>query len=435
MKLPSWIAFVSRRWFTRRGGGLHSQSSRLATLGIAAGTAALVVVMAVMNGLQGGYIEALLQVSSFHVRVSEKPGAAEPFDREAVVKELKTIPGLSSILPFREAMVLVSTPEGRVSTLRLMVLPRDFAERDPGFARELGIDDSVFSKPGGIVAGAEAARALGLHRGETLSLLLPSASLEDGVAVGRLDLSLASTFSSGFWQFDSGLALLPEESFPPALSRLPGWAPILGIKLVNRFSDAVFAERASRRLASLGLHDIRVESWRDYNRAFFGALGTEKGMMFLLLGLVFLVVAINIHHAMRRIVAMRSEDIAILRSLGATEGDLAAIFVWNGLSTGMGGAFVGLLAGAFVSVNINELITGGAQALSALSGLLARFLPGLPPPLPLDSVFYLQELPVRFELPETILVAFLAMASALLASVSASRELSRLRPAEILRHE
>ncbi|HUX36708.1 MAG TPA: FtsX-like permease family protein, partial [Rectinemataceae bacterium] len=357
------------------------------------------------------------------------------FDTASVGEELKAIPGVSSILPFREAMVLVSTPEGRVSTLRLMVLPRDFAERDPGFARELGIDDSVFSGSGGIVAGAEAARSLGLHRGETLTLLLPSASLEEGVGVDRLDLRLSATFSSGFWQFDSGLALLPEDSFPPSLSKQAGWAPILGIKLRNRYSDAVFAEIVSQRLAALGIHDLRVESWRDYNRAFFGALGTEKGMMFLLLGLVFLVVAINIHHAMRRIVAMRSEDIAILRSLGASEGDLAAVFAWNGLTTGIAGAFVGLLVGSFISVNINELISGGAQALSAISALLSRLVPSLPAPLPLDSVFYLQELPVRFELPETILVAFLAMASALLASVSASRELSRLRPAEILRHE
>ena len=436
-KAPAWILFVSRRWFSGGREGLHSQSSRLATLGIAAGTAALVVVMAVMNGLQGGYIDALLQVSSFHARIFEGnagEAGANP-DFSVVERSLASLPGVASILPFRESMVLVSTPDGRVGTLMLMVLPRDFAERDPGFARELGIEDSVFSDGKGIVVGSEAARGLGLRKGDGLSLLLPTASAGEGVGIDRVALGLSATFTSGYWQFDSGLALLREDAFPASLADQPGWKHILGVKLADRFADASFAAGARTRLAAEGYGNLKVESWRDYNRAFFGALSTEKNMMFLLLGLVFLVVAINIHHAMRRIVAMRAEDIAVLRSLGASEGDLAAIFVWNGLSTGIKGAVAGLLVGAFVSVNINDLITIGAGMISLLQTFASRVLPSLPPPSPLDSVFYLQELPVRFELPETILVAFLAMASALVASVSASRELASMRPAEILRYE
>lgn len=390
--------------------------------------------MAVMNGLQGGYIDALLEVSSFHLRLGSRQAARPAAEIEEARKLLSGLPGLRSILPFRESMVLVQAEGGRLATLRLLALPPNFAELDPGFARELGIDGSALAR-GGLVLGGEAARSLGLRSGRRLELLLPSTSLEEGLRVERLELPLAETFSSGFWQFDSGLALVSESLLPPALLKDGAWSPLLGIKLKDRSGDQAFALEAGTRLRGAGLGDLSLESWRDYNRAFFGALATEKAMMFLLLGLVFLVVAINIHHAMRRIVALRAEDMALLRSLGAGELELSAVFAWNGLLTGLKGALGGLLLGSFVAVNINELIIGGADLLGRLAALLARVFPVLPPPPSLDSIFYLQELPVRLELPETLLIVFLAAASSLLAALSASRELARQRPAEILRHE
>lgn len=436
MMLSAWIPFVSRRWFSRSRGSVHSLSSRLAAIGLAAGTAALVVVLSVMNGLQGGYIDALLEVSSFHVRVGPNAGSP-PLDAsglKAAESILSGLKGVRSLLPFRESMVLIESPYGRISPIRMMVVPRDFALRDPGFARELGIDDSIFAK-GGVVLGAEAARALGMRRGDSIDLLVPSSGVAEGVSVLGLARPLSSTFVSGFWQYDSGLALMSEDDLPSELLGQSGWAVTFGIKLADRQADAIFAAEAARRLAEAGLGSLSVQSWRDYNRAFFGALATEKGMMFLLLGLVFLVVAINIHHAMRRIVAMRAEDVAVLRSLGATEGEVAAVFVFSSLTSGVGGTFAGLLFGIFVSININGILAVLSQGLVVLESLFSRILPGSGSVPNLDSVFYLQELPVRLELPETFLVAFLALASALVATLSSARELGRLRPAEILRRE
>ncbi len=437
MRFPRWIPFIARRWFSKREKSIHSQSSFLAIIGIAAGTTALIVVMGIMNGLQGGYIDALLEVASFHIRISEQwsPTDKQVPDIAELGKSLEGMPGLRSILPFRESTVMVATSAGRVATLRLMVIPPDFDRRDPGFARELGIDGSAFAKKQGIVMGAEAAGSLGLRSGDHCTVLLPTAGLEEGLSIDQLPLKLESTFTSGFWQFDSGLALVSETDFPQTLGGQQSWQPNLGIKLVDRAADATYATEIGRRLHAAGFRGFTIESWRDYNRAFFGALGMEKGMMFLLLSLVFLVVAVNIHHVMRRIVAMRAEDIAILRSTGASENDMAAIFVWNDLATGIKGAFVGLLAGSFISVNINAIIAFGMQFIFAASSVLSSVLPGQPVPMSLGSVFYLQELPVQLRLPQVFFIALLAIASSLVASLSASRELSRLKPVEILRHE
>ncbi len=72
MPVPRWIGFVSRRWFSAQEGKRGSASSLLASAGIAIGVAALVVVLGVMNGFQLGFIESILQVASFHVRVDDE---------------------------------------------------------------------------------------------------------------------------------------------------------------------------------------------------------------------------------------------------------------------------------------------------------------------------------------------------------------------------
>ena len=83
-----------------------------------------------------------------------------------------------------------------------------------------------------------------------------------------------------------------------------------GVKLKDRYADA----RMLRSLQSdLGLGPDRAESWRDYNRAFFGALRTEKTVMMLLIGLIFLVVGVNVFHSMRRAVAEKTEDMRFSR--------------------------------------------------------------------------------------------------------------------------
>ena len=91
--------------------------------------------------------------------------------------------------------------------------------------------------------------------------------------------------------------------------------------------------------------NAKVQSWRDYNKSFFGALRVEKNMLLLLVALIFVVVAINIYNGMRRLVFERKSEIAIFSAIGASTKQIKAIFIMRGFTTGVLGSIVGVILG------------------------------------------------------------------------------------------
>jgi lipoprotein-releasing system permease protein len=438
MLVPPWIVFVSRRWFASKRESGGSASSVLAASGIAIGVAALVVVLGVMNGFQLGFIESILQVSSFHVRVEdERKGGID----ETLAARIAAERGVESVLPFAETRCLISSRDGRTFPLALRAIPGDSEKRDPGMMSAMGIERprtvSSWNSGGGIILGAELARYLDLSPGSEADLLVVSAGGEEGVEARTVKVRVDGLFRSGYFDFDFGMAILPFTSSACASIFPPGELVryVYGVKLRDRYSDA---ELAARLRTDIGLGPDKVESWRDYNRAFFGALRTEKTVMMLLIGLIFLVVGVNIFHSMRRAVAERTEDIAVLKAMGAGPEELRRVFVFDGLAIGAGGAIVGLALGLLIAVNVNEVFAIVEAAVNGIAGLAARMIGGLGVSnfrVFSPQYFYLLEVPVRVLFPETFFVTVAAIASAVAAAASAASRVSGLAPAEVLRYE
>lgn len=430
-----WIGFVSRRWFSARRESGGSASSLLAASGIAIGVAALVVVLGVMNGFQIGFIDSILEVSSFHLRIG---GEGVPGPDEGLISRISSDPGVISVLPFSETRCLLSSRDGRSFPLLLRAMPDDAARRDPGMMKALGIEKGSAWKPGGgMILGAELARYLDLGPGSEADLLVVSAGGEEGAEVRTIKVRIEGLFRSGYYDFDFGMAVMPDSAtyaasvFPPGRPR----DYVYGVKLGDRYADGAVAERLR---AEIGLAAGSVESWRDYNRAFFGALRTEKTVMMLLIGLIFLVVGVNIFHSMRRAVAERMEDIAVLKAMGASPQDLKLVFIIDGLAIGAGGALIGLALGLLVAVNVNEvfaLIEGLVNAAASLASRIIGGIRGQDFRVFSPRYFYLLEVPVRVLFPETFFLTAAAIASAAVAAASAAGRVSRLAPAEVLRYE
>jgi lipoprotein-releasing system permease protein len=438
MRATRWIGFVSRRWFTARRESGGSAGSLLAASGIAIGVAALIVVLGVMNGFQLGFIDSILQVSSFHVRIDdERKGGVD----EALVSRIASEPGVESVLPFAETRCLLSTRDGRAFPLALRAIPDDSQKRDPGMMAALGIEKKgmigAWNSGGGIILGAELARYLELAPGSEADLLVVSADGEAGVEANTVKVHVDGLFRSGYYDFDFGMAILPFSSsvcasiFPVANAVRYTY----GAKLHDRYSDAGFVERLR---TDLGLGVDRVEGWRDYNRAFFGALRTEKSVMMLLIGLIFLVVGVNIFHSMRRAVAEKTEDIAVLKAMGAAPEELRRVFVFDGLAIGTSGAVIGLVLGLLVAVNVNEVFSIVETIINSAIGLASRVIGSINSSnfrVFSPQYFYLLEVPVRVLFPETFFVTAAAIASAAGAAAVAANRVSRLVPAEVLRDE
>lgn len=433
MRRREWIRFVSGRWFAARKASGGSASSVLASAGIAVGVAALVVVLGVMNGFQMGYVDSILEISSFHVRIEdERAGGPD----EGLLAGLAGLPGLKSVLPFAETQVLLSTEEGRSMPIRVRAVPADAPSRDPGLAQALGLEGRAFPPEEGLVLGAELARYLNLAAGDEVELLSVFSDPEEGVETRSRRFRIARTFRSGYYDFDFGLAFA---SFGEAAALFPSGRPlpyVYGVKLKDRYGDGAFALGAAPLVKARG-GSGRIETWREYNRSFFGALRTEKTVMMLLVGLIFAVVGVNIYHAMRRSVAERMEDIALLKAVGGGAEEIRSAFVLDGLAIGGGGALAGLLLGLLVAVNVNEvfgLVEAVANAAAALwsrvSGLSGGDFRVFSP-----QYFYLMEVPVRVLFPETLFVVAAAVASAAGAAGAAASRVASLEPAEVLRYE
>ncbi|MBN2551808.1 MAG: ABC transporter permease [Spirochaetales bacterium] len=430
-----FVSFMGLRYFRSRRRGVGGTSTVLSILGLAVGVMALTAVMGVMNGFQLGFIESILEISSYHLQMRGIDG------REAadLLQSLRTLPGVRSAVPFSEHQVII---EGRFSDPRgclIRAVPPEVQQLDPSFARTLEIVDGDFrlDQPGAIVLGVELSRHLGVGVGDGVSIL----SLQSGPS-GELKpesrlYAVAGLFRSGYYEFDLGWAFISLQE-GAALDGAGQSAPTLGIKIENRFRDQQMIQRI-RDLPGAGRHSVL--SWREFNRAFFGALRMEKIMMTFLIGLIFVVVGFNIHHGLRRAVRERYEEIGVLKALGASDTSVRRVFVLEGLLIGTIGAFAGLLLGLLISVNINAvfgfaewIVNAGITFVDLLLSPLLRtgsdrfslFSP---------AYFYITEVPSTVLLREAVLIVLFAVLAPTAAAAAAAARVKQVRPAEVLRYE
>jgi lipoprotein-releasing system permease protein len=210
-----------------------------------------------------------------------------------------------------------------------------------------------------------------------------------------------------------------------------------GIKLEDRYRDRESAVRLEDRLAA---YEAEIMSWREYNRALFNALRIEKTVMTVLLALIFVVVGVNVFHGLRRTVFERSEEIGVLRSLGAGSRSVQAVFVLDGLLIGLTGGLAGLLLGLLTAQNVNAVFRGAEWVLNATVNMLDSLVGNggsLGGRLQLFSsaYFYVSEVPTKVFAGELLLIFAFAVGASVVSAYLGSRRAATIRPAEVLRYE
>ncbi len=420
----AWMFFTAGRFATVDSRGRSALTSLLSSLGIALGVTALIVILSVMNGFQMGYIDSILEVSSAHVRVH---GPASE------LQKISVFPGVRNSFLFSEAQTMLAGRYNRQQGALLRALPEDILITDAGFARNLQLTAGTFSfdRPGSVILGAELARQLGVSVGDEVTVIAISGGSSTDLFPENALLSVRALFRTGYYEVDSSFALVsPEEG-----RRLLGADAEVqaAVKLLDIERDARFAS-----LLKSQLPDTTSESWRSFNRAFFGALRVEKNMLMFLVVLIFVVVTVNIFNGMRRSVYERREEISVLTALGGSARNVQGIFLINGLGIGLSGSLTGLFCGLFLSVNINglfalveHLVNGVTSFLSILFASESDSTFSLFSP----TYFYMMEVPVRILFPEVLAVFLFGVLSATAASWMASRAIIALKPAEVLRYE
>jgi lipoprotein-releasing system permease protein len=445
VKAFRWIGFVAARYVSIGRRNRSAPSSIFAILGIFTGVLALTVILAVMNGFQLGFIESIVEISSYHLRVEPLPDAAEG---RALAEQIGRLPGVAAAVPFREIQGIVLGNRDSQQAAVIRGVPPQVLDMDAGMAEKLEFPAGAFDleEDNAIILGAELARRLGVRIGNEVTLLSLSELFPgDGAEEEDYRFTVAGVFHSGFYEYDLGWAFISAA----AAGAVGGSTPLsLGIKFRSRWQDERGME-AVRRLEEYrvlreqaGTEILR--SWRDYNRAFFGALRTEKLLMFTLVGLIFIVVGLNIFQAQRRSVLERREETGLLRALGGGGRAVRLIFVWDGFIIGFTGASLGMAAGLLIAGNINAffsvlegtvnlfiaLLNRAAAVFDAGGSMLGEDFAVFSP-----AVFYIKEVPARVIPHEAVLIFLFGLLSALLAAWFASGKVSRTNPAEVLRYE
>ena len=427
-----WVLFVSARHLRTRRRSRGNTASVLSIAGIAAGVMTLIAVLAVMNGFQLGTIEDILEINSYHLRVRPEEGGAN------AEGEISDLPGVSVALPFVDVQTIIRGFFVQPQPVAVRAVPANALNRDPGLAASLEIVAGSFDlvDPASVVIGSELSRVLGVAVGDTVSLL--------NVADGELDLrnpveipfTVTGIYQTGFLEFDLSWGFVSLADARAALDiREPA---VIGVKLENRFRDAEAAARVARRLDAAGI-EASVVSWREFNRSIFGALRVEKVLMMLLLGLIFVVVGVNIYQSLKRRIVERTEEIGILKAVGARPRSVQAVFVLEGLLIGLVGGTIGTVFGLLVSENVNELFRLAESLINSIALIGTRLLQSVSRSARFElfspTYFYLEEVPSRVLFPEVLGIFLFAVLSSTVAAYVASVRTARIRPAAVFRYE
>jgi len=429
-----WVLFIASRYIFKG----RSNSPILAILGIAFGVLALIVIIGVMNGFQLGFIESIIEISSYHLRIE-----SVPLDLIARAHdEIMTVPGVKAAVPFCEFQALA---KGRRSGQQAVVargVPENVLDTDKSMEAKLEFEDGFFDISGhdSVLLGTELARRLGvIGVGDRVTLFSITGILSAQDGSGLDELTVTGIFRTGFYEYDCSWAFINIEN--KTFSAEDSGVKI-GVKINNRFQDRLVLERIKKKLSNEdGFQDVKISSWRDYNRSFFGALRTEKLFMFILVGLIFIVVALNIYQSQRRAVLQRREEIGLLRAVGGGQRAVRFVFVCDGAIIGFAGAGLGLVFGLVIACHIPQffsLVESVVNNCIVLLNSLAVFFGEMPTgnfAVFSPAIFYIKEIPSRIIPAEVIIIFMFGFLSALSAAWFASRKVAKIQPAEVLRYE
>ena len=417
MQIPYELALGWR--YTRAGratrrNGFISFISGVSMLGIALGVAALIIVLSVMNGFQKEVRDRMLSVVA-HIEIFA-PGGAAMLDPARTMQEARSNAQVVGAAPFVAAQALLARGEDMKGALVRGIDPAHEGEVTELAAANAQALAQLLPGEFRVVLGAELARSLGVQVGDVVTLIAPSGQVTPAGVVPRLkQMTVAGTFDSGHYEYDSALVLLHHQD-AERIFRLEGPT---GIRL--KLKDLHQARAVAYELAGSLSGDLLIRDWTQQNKTWFAAVELEKRMMFIILTLIVAVAAFNLVSTLVMTVTDKRADIAILRTLGASPRSIMGIFVVQGAMVGVIGTLSGLLLGLAIAVNIDVIV----PALESL--LQANFLP--------KDIYLISKMPSDPQSSDILPIAIISLVLSFLATLYPSWRASRVNPAEALRYE
>jgi lipoprotein-releasing system permease protein len=398
----------------RRKEGFISVIAGFSFLGIMLGVATLIIVMAVMNGFRKELLDKILGLNG-HLLIQplEKPLT----DWEEVAARINGVKGIKLAAPIVEGQALASSPFNAGGVLVRGIRLKDL-EGLPSVINNIKQGSlGGFDEGQGVAIGRRLADQLSLRSGDNITLVAPRGAVTPMGTTPRIKVyKIAAVFEIGMSEYDNAMVFMPLKEAQAYFNRA---GDVTAIEVYTDNPDRV--DRYRMTVQDAAQRPIFMIDWRQRNATFFNALQVERNVMFLILTLIVLVAALNIVSGLIMLVKDKGQDIAILRTMGATQGAIMRVFLITGASIGVVGTIIGFLLGVLICSNIESI----RQFLSWMTNT-ELFSPEL---------YFLSRLPADMDTAETSAVVVMALVLSFLATLYPSWRAARLDPVEALRYE
>ncbi len=410
---------VARRYLgaTRTGKGV-SLISVIAFVGIMLAVAVLIIVMSVMQGFRTKLLDQLLGVNGHVFVQSENPIGGYV----ALAEKLRAIPGVTEAIPVVQAPVYATSATRETGIIIRGLSRADLLSIDyvtgPEHVVAGSFENFGQGRNGGdeIAIGNRIAFSLGVTAGDPITLISGrGAETAFGPTLRKKTYRIGAVFEVGNSEFDGFIGFMPLEQAQIFFNQ--GDA-VSQIEL--KVADPERVRMIANPIAAAA-PDYGVRTWQQQNASYFNALQTERSVMRLILLLIVAVAALNIVTGLIMLVKDKTRDIAVLRTMGATQGAIMRVFFLSGSLIGVLGTLAGAALGALFVWNID-----------AIEGFLsALFQTELFP----SDIYYFSSVPAEMQAGEVGFIVLWSLAMSVLTTIYPSWRAARLDPVEALRYE
>ena len=414
MTLPYELLLAVRYLRVHRGRTFLSVITMISVAGVAVGTAALVIALALMTGFEDDMRQRILRGSA-HLQIIEQ--AESGFGgADDVLAKARAIPGVAAAAPvlYSPAMIM-NDAMGSPAYAEIQGVEPELQSQVVDFGAGAGRDPlgGLMHRADGarpaVVLGADLAARLAVAPGDLVRVLVPKIRLTPFSPIPRsLVLEVAGTVKTESYPQDSQRAYVALDVARRLLDA-PGRASWIELRLNDPRAIASMKATVAHAMGE----SFTVLDLLEQNKEIFKAFETEKLFLFIAIALIVVVASLNIVSTLVLMVNDKVKEIGTLTAMGARPWGIAAVFMLQGIVIGVVGTAVGLTLG-----------TLSAHWLDAYRVMKLN-----------PDVYFIAYVPFANRPGNVAIVGLAALVISFCATIYPAWKAARLHPVEAIRHE
>ena len=409
------ILLIKRFLFSKKTDGFISIFSWFSIIGITIGVAAIIIVMAVMNGFREELISRLLGING-HLNIYSNSGQITKEEVNIIKSDFSD----NQLIPLIQTQALVISNEFSKGVF-LRGYDNEYLD-DLHFLKQNIVEGKLFGNNiNDIVIGYVLANKFGLSVGDEIKIAIPKT---DNTIFGNIPrfktLTVSGILNLGMYEYDSSfvfsnisiarkLLVLEDQNFN-----------LIEIFIQSPNNIEIIQDKVNRKIIANNFR-LYTSSWKENNSTLINALNVEKNVMFLILTLIILVASMNIISGLIIFVKEKNKDIGILKTIGLSNKSLIKIFLSIGLIIGLIGTIFGGLVGVIFSLNIKSIQFFIENILH--TDLFAK------------EIYYLSNLPSRVDNLEVFYVLIISIIICLIATTIPAYRSMKVDPIKSLKND